>query len=215
MPHYFYVLDHLRFHERIHPALSASWKARSFAACQPLCADLLPAAAEFRRKFHLGAADLILPQIAQGLAFDRHLWRLLVGEVLLVAATEIPELETAPETLCCLLAPALFGQHVTDRRRFAPIQHVHFGARDLVFDAAIYRPENVGWNDENDVNRLADYLSSLEPAQWRPKDLRPIAELDEAGREEELADARAWFPGLVNLYQRARTDREIIVTEVI
>src|SRR5262249_55970127 len=112
MPHYFYLLNDTAFRERIRPALSASRQARSFAPCRAVCRELLPAAAAFRERYHLAKDDLLLPRIADGLAFDRHVWRVLVGEILLVAADDVPKIEVAPETLCCLLAPRHFREGV-------------------------------------------------------------------------------------------------------
>jgi hypothetical protein len=213
---YFYLLDERTFEESIRPALSASWKAQSFAPCRALCADLMSAAHEFQQQFHVSEQELLVPQIAMGLHFDRHFWRLLVGEILLVAAAEVPELQTAPDTLCCLLAPNQQTEADSDRRRRAPIRQVHFGSRDVAFGAAIYRPEHVGWNGAADVARLASYLAEIDTGAWQPEHLLPLTELSEAAdREEELTYVREWFPALVEMYQRAEQRGEIIVCEVL
>src|SRR5262249_57593679 len=52
-------------------------------------------------------------QVLLGLSFGRDRWRALVGEILTVAALEIPEIETAPEALTCLLA----GDHYRSEER--------------------------------------------------------------------------------------------------
>ena len=106
----------------------------------------------------------------------------VVGEVLLFTAVEIPEFETCEETLCRLLAPPLptlprpggragWGQVVDQREHWVPIQQAHRGTRDLMFGSAVYRPEHAGYNNVDDVSRIADYLSAVRPENWRPADL--------------------------------------------
>src|SRR4051812_32843763 len=105
MPLYHLLLDAAAFHDRIRPALSAAWLQRSFASCRALCESLLPAARSFAERYHLGSDEPLLAQVGRGLPFDRAFWRHLAGEILWYSATEIPEFETAPDSLCCLLAP--------------------------------------------------------------------------------------------------------------
>src|SRR5262249_54183328 len=145
-----------------------------------------------------------LCKVARGLPFDRHFWRLLVGELLLYTAAEIPEIQTAPDALCCLLAPENYQQGAVPRTRFAPIQQAHYGTRDLQFGAHYYRPEQAGYNAPEDIDRLSDYLAAQVPDSWRLADLAQLRDItDEEERQEELDFAREWFPALRDLYQRA------------
>jgi hypothetical protein len=139
-----------------------------------------------------------------------------VGEILMVGAAEIPELETAPESLACILAPERCQEEITARGCFAPIQQVHFGTRDLVFGSAFYRPEHAGWNDGADVERLAQYLTNNDPESWTVDDLRLHGDLtDDGERAEELEYVRDWFPTLRDLYQRALDKSQIVICETI
>jgi hypothetical protein len=214
MPIYFILLDAKTFYGRIVPPLTAAWRQRSFAPCRPLCADLLPTLAEFRANCFAGAEEPLLAQVERGLPFDRRIWRALVGEVLLFAAVAVPELQTAPETLCWLLAREHYSQDVP-RERFAPIQQAHYGTRDLTFGSAVHRPDQVGLNDAADVERLAEYLSTVEPQKWSAADLAGLCDLaDDEERNEELEFVREWFPSLRNLYQQAHDRGLIVVCEV-
>src|SRR5262249_17506090 len=148
--------------------------------------------------------------------FERHSWRCLVGEILMIGAAEIPEIETAPDSLCCILAPDHYREEFTPRSNFAPIQQVHFGARDLAFGSAFYRPEHSGWNDQRDVKRLAEYLAGINPESWTVADLSQHRELaDEQERGEELEYLRYWFPALRDLYQQAVARGLIVICETI
>jgi hypothetical protein len=196
------------------PALAASWRTRSFDPCRTLCSELAPAARAFTERFHTGPEEPLMYSVPRGLPFDRHFWQLLVGELLLYGATEIPEIQTAPDTLCSLLAPESYRQGWIARTRFAPIQQAHFGTRELLFGIRCYRPEQAGYNDIEDVARLSDYLASQTPEQWKAADLAELRDVgDDEDRQEELEFAREWFPVLVELYQRARARRQLIVCE--
>src|SRR4051794_1842239 len=127
MPLYFLLLDAPLFHDAIRPALAAAWRQRTFEPCRPLAAQLEPAVRAFTERYHLGTEEPLLAQVRRSLPFDRHYWTLLAGEVLLYAAAEVPEIQVAPETLCCLLAPAQYRQGDVPRERFAPIQQAHYG----------------------------------------------------------------------------------------
>lgn len=212
---YFILLDGPMFHERIVPALAASWRQRSFAPCRALCAELRPAVEAFRAGFFAGGDDPLLTQVERGLPFDRRWWRALVGEVLLFGAAEVPELQTTPEALCCLLAPDQYRQErPVSREGFAPIQQAHFGSRDLAFGAAMYRPDQVGLNDRADTARLADYLAQVDPERWTAAGLAGLHGMTEVDREEELEFVREWFPALRELYRGAATRAQVIVCEV-
>src|SRR5262249_22759540 len=145
-------------------ALAETWRRRSFELCRSLCTDLAPAAVAFAERYHTGSDAPLLAQVARGaVPFDRDLWRLLVGEVLLYGAASVPEILTAPDTLSCLLA--------SGRDDSAPIRQAHFGSHDLIFGGGFYRPDAAGYNDVTDVARLAAYLDSIELAQWTGDDL--------------------------------------------
>jgi hypothetical protein len=216
MAEYFLCLDAETFLRRIQPALAASWRQRCFLPCRSLCIDLLPAAREYCRCYHSSEEETLVAKVAAGFPFDRACWRLLAGEVLLFAAAEIPEFPSNAETLCCLLAPAQYQQGKMVREQFAPIQQALWGSRDVTFGPAIYRPDQAGYNDPDDVARLAAYLAAVHPQQWTVDDLRALRDLaDDEERADELAFVREWFPALVELYQRTRVEQRILIIENI
>jgi hypothetical protein len=213
MPLYFMLLDSDTFDARIRPPLAAGWRQRSFQPCRALCESLLPAAADFARRYHLGSAETILTQVVRGLPFDRHCWTLLVGEILFYAAAELPELQVAPETLTALLAPgAAAAEGAADRER-PPILQCHYGTRELTFGVKPYLPDHVGLNDRADVRRLRAYLDGLRPDEWDAAQFAALPELAEEEREEELAFARQCFDELHGLYVRAKENGHVVVCE--
>jgi hypothetical protein len=197
MPVYFLLLDADRFRQQISPALAASWRQRSFVPCRQLCESLLPAALVERERFQAGPEEPLLAQVVRGLPFDRNLWRLLVAEVLLVAAVEAPVLQTAPETLVHLLTTEAVPEGLP-RDRWPPIHQAHFGSRDLVL-GGYYRPDHAGLNDVADVRRLATYLTAVNTTAWSADALTGLI-ADPEDREDELALARECFAGLRDLY---------------
>jgi hypothetical protein len=213
-PIYFLVHDADFFRQQLHPALAASWQQRNFGPCRLLIGLLRDAVMEFGRRFHTGVEESVLFRLDQGLPFDRGTWRLLVGEILFYSACEIPEIETAPETLTCLLAPEQLAAGDVPRPRLALIQQAHFGARDLTFGPTYYRPQHAGWNDQPDIARLADYLDGIDPAVWTPNDLAPLGMTDEESAEE-LEFVRDWFPDLAGLYRRAKSAKTVIICETV
>jgi hypothetical protein len=215
MSEYFLCLDAETFSEQIRPALAASWRRRSFDPCRSLCSELLPAALDYTRRYHTGDEETFLTHVVRGASFDRASWRLLVGEVLLFAAVEIPELQTNAETLCCLLAPEKYRGGTILREQFAPIQQVLRGSRDVTFGSAIYRPEQAGYNDADDVARLAAYLAAARPEEWTIEHLQDLRDIAEDERADELAFVQEWFPVLVELYQRTQARRRVLVIENI
>jgi hypothetical protein len=214
MPLYFFLLDAPLFHDRLAPALAASWRQRSFEPCRAVCAELLPAARAFRRRYHT-ADEPLLGRVADGLPFDRDLWRFLAGEFFLYGATDIPELQTAAETLCWLLAPAHTRQAAVARQDFAPIQQAHFGSHDLVFGGGYYHSAHAGYNDADDVRRLAGFLGSVAADHWTPADLAGLPEVAEADRAEELEFARDCLAELRGLYERAARLGQLVLCEVL
>jgi hypothetical protein len=216
MPLYFLVHDAEQFHHSIRPALAAGWQQRSFAPCRPLCGSLVAAARDFAERFHVAPEEALLFQVAQGLPFDRNYWRLLVGEVMLYGAADVPEFPTAPDSLCCLLAAEHYREQRTTREQFAAIQRAHFGARDLVLGSAFYRPEHAGYNDSPDVAGLAEYLRAVGPEQWSVAGLRDWREAsDDEERAEELEFARECFATLREFYQRTAAAGQLIVCELL
>jgi hypothetical protein len=215
MPLYHLLLEAGTF-GRIRPALAAAWGRHNFAPCRALCAELAPAALAFRERYHTGPEEPLLCRVAAGLPFDRDFWRFLAGELLWLAAAEIPELQTTPDALCCLLGADRTLDPAADRDRLAPIQQAYFGARDLTFGTAFYRPGHAGYNDATDVARLADYLASLDGRPWTADALAALPDLaDEADRADELELVKEWLPPFQDLYRRARDHGQIIICETI
>jgi hypothetical protein len=210
------LLEASTFHEQIHPALAACSRQRSFLPCQELSRSLAPAVRAYAERFFTSAEESLLSQISGGLPFNRSLWRLLVGEILLYSAAEIPEIQAAPELFCSVLAPDHYRHGPAPRERFTPIEQAHYGSRDLTFGGGYYRPEKAGWNDQDDVSRLADYLGTIDPSAWTTANPVALPEVaDEEERAEELEDARAWFPALRGLYEQARDRRQVVVCEIM
>jgi|SRR5579884_3767724 len=216
MAEYFLCLDAETFLQHIRPALSDSWRKRSFDPCRSLCGELLPSVQAYTQRYHLSEKETLVAKVANGMPFDRVCWRHLVGEVLLFAAVEIPEFPSNAETLCCLLGAEPHRHEPAIREHFAPIEQVLRGSRDLTFGTAIYRPDQAGYNDPHDVTRLAAYLASIQPQQWTVDDLRPLGDLeDDEERSDELEFVREWFPALVELYQRTHEKQRVLVIENI
>lgn len=211
---YFILLNADDFSGRIVPALAAARRHRSFAPCRELCNSLLPTVTAHRESFFAGSQEPLLVRAARDLPFDRNVWRALVGEILLFAAAEVPELETAPDTLRRLLAPEEYEAREIPRERFAAIQQAHFGTRDLNFGNAVYRPDHVGWNDLVNVSRLADYLNGVRAERWTVEDLAGLRDVADEDLSEELEYAQEWYPALSGLYRRARDRQQIVVCEV-
>lgn len=208
---YFMLHDGARFQDVLRPALTASWRHRSFEPCRVLCNELLPSVAAFAERFHLGSQEPLIARVIDGLPFARDYWRSLVGEILLYGAAEVPDFQAAPETLAGLLR----ATEDAPRERFVPIQQAHFGARDLVL-GGYYRPDAAGWNDPDDVARLATYLAGCAPERWTIADLPEHLELsDDDDRAEELAFARQGLAALEAMYRHAATRRQGVVCEVI
>ncbi|HZT82828.1 MAG TPA: hypothetical protein VFA26_21535 [Gemmataceae bacterium] len=210
---YFLLHDAGRFRDVIVPPLAAAWRRRSFAPCAALAEALAPAVRRFAEAYHI-ADEPLLPRVA-GLPFDRAAWRLLAGEVLLCAADEIPELQTAPDALCLLLAPERYHEGPASRERLAPVEQAHFGSRDVAFGPAVYRPDHAGLNDAADVARLADYLAAVDEGRWAAADLAGLRDVDPEDLPEELEYVREWFPALRELYEGARRRGQVVVCETL
>lgn len=213
MAPYLLVHDARLFHEQIRPTLAAARRTRSFQPCRPLAATLAPAALAFRERYCIEGAVPFTCQLAvSNFPFDRDLWRYLVGEWLLVAAVEIPELQASPASLACLTG-SLLPETEPDRRGH-PVAQLYEGRHALVFGGGMYRPGQAGWNDLDDIRRLAQWLEQVEPDRWHARALASLPGMDDADeREEELAFVRDWFPPLRELYVRSRELDRIIVCE--
>jgi hypothetical protein len=202
----FYLFGALFFHTRLQPALAETWRRRSFAPLRDVCAEIVA-----RSRV---PEDCLLPQVVRGLPFGRALCHGVAGELLLLGCDDMPLVETAPASLCCLLAPKRYQAGDAARSAFAPIEQVHFGSRDLRFGGAYYRPEHAGWNDTDDVARLLDYLDTIDPASWTADMLQSMAELPTADeRAEELAFVRDWWAPLVDVYRAALARQCVVVCE--
>jgi hypothetical protein len=204
----FYLLAAAFFHDRLQSALTASWSARSFKPCLALCTEILD------RCGRDAPHDCLLRQVAGGLPFTPRFWHALAGELIVLGREDMPLIEIAPRTLCCLLAPDCDRPGGGPRRGFVPIEQVLFGTRDLRFGGAFYRPDHAGYNDKTDVERLLAYLEAIEPAGWIEAMLQPISELASIeDRAEELAFVRDWWLPLVEVYRDALRRDCVIVCE--
>lgn len=224
---FFLVLPTDLFEGQIRPALSHSYRGRSFEPCRILCQTLVPAVRAYQERYFSGSTESMLEQVARGRSFDRSWWKQLVGEVLLYAAVEVPEFQLASDTWCCLLAAELYHRNqagidpsdsqafLGSRERFAPIQQALWGTQDLTFGSAVYRPDQAGLNLGPDVRRLADYLEGIEPSQWQESSLEGLRGCEPDDWAEELAYARDWFPELRALYRRVADGEQVVVQEQI
>ncbi len=204
----FYLLGALFFHSRLQRALAESWRSRSFEPCRDLCAEIIA------RPGRTLPEDCLLAQLVRGLPFARALWHGVAGELLQLGAEAMPLVQTAPATLCCLLAPGRSRAGDAPRADFAPIEQVHFGSRDLRFGGAFYRPDHAGFNDTEDVARLLRYMDGIEPADWTEAMLEPMAEFaTPEERAEELAFVRDWWGPLMDVYRAALARRCLVVCE--
>lgn len=201
------MADYLLVHERgpfedcLRPALALAWLRRSFTPCRDLARQLAPAAQTYADRCHWRRDEMLLPQLASGLPFDRTLWRAVVGEVLVVAAVEMPQLPAHLESLAHLLPVAAEALH---------------GCRDLTFGAVPYRPGQAAYNGPADVARLATLLRTADPAAWSEADLIGLPELaSDEDRREELAFARQWFSVLAGLYENAACRDRVVVCETL
>src|SRR5262245_5505634 len=96
MPLYFYVHDAELFSQRIRPALTECWRRRDCGPAHDLAADLL---ARLQGSVVVGSEEPVLARVVRDERFSLDEWRLLVAEVLLFAAVDVPELPTASDAL--------------------------------------------------------------------------------------------------------------------
>jgi hypothetical protein len=206
MIHYFYLLNRDWMQLELCPALTESFRHRSFAPCLDLCRKLLAS--------KLAPDDAILGRMEGGLTYDRDRWHALVGELLVLGAEAMPRVPITLDALCCLLTPARLGADPAERAGYSSLEQVYYGTRDLRFGGGWYRPNHVGWNDAEDVERLLAYLRGVDSSTWSAAALTPLQELpDDAERLEELAYVRDWWPALMEMYAEAHRLRQVIVCE--
>src|SRR5947209_20395191 len=136
----FYLLGSA-FFTRLQVALAESWRRRSFSPCRDLCAEVIA------RPDRTVPQDCLLALVVRGLPFARAVWHGVAGELIVLGCEEMPLVQTAPATLCCLLAPERYHAGEAPRSGFALIEQVHFGSRDLRFGGTYYRPDHAGYND--------------------------------------------------------------------
>ncbi len=206
MLHYFYLLDDRWLQNAMGPALAESWRRRSFAPCQVLCQDLLRGPAV--------PASTLLHRVSEGLSFDRKFWQPLIGECLIYGAGAMPRVPNTLKSLLALLAPDRLGAEDKGRTAYSPIEQVFLGARDLTFGGGCYRPDHAGWNDGDQVARLQSFLHSLNPEEWSLEGLARSPDFaDTTEQREELAYLRDWWPALVEMYDQADLNHQVIVCE--
>src|SRR5262245_58276278 len=199
MADYLLVHDRTTFEHQVRPVLAEAHARHSFRPCHVLVQTWLPVALDYARRYHVNPDDLLLPRV-EALPFDRAIWRGLVGELLLVAAREFPDLPPNLDGLTHLL-PATH-----------PALH---GSRDLTFGLATYRPGHAGLNDADDVARLASDLGSVNPGAWTEGHLADLPDLAEEDRGFELEYAREWFAVVADLYRRAASTGHLVICESI
>jgi hypothetical protein len=202
MPLYFLLLDSDAFHRQITPALTASWRQRSFVPVRELARQLQAPIQTFTKRYHLGGEQPLLAAVANtGLAYDRVLWQHVAGELLWFSAADIPEIITSPDALNGLVA---------DQR----VNQVLYGSHDLRFGGGFYRPDQVGWNDTHDIAQFANFLARVRPESWTTDALAGMPQFaDHLDRAEEVEFVRDWFGALVELYCQASQRRQVVICE--
>lgn len=216
MADYCFIHKRHTFEDHIRPPVATAWRRGCFAPCRDLAAQWTPRTVEYASRYHLSLEELLIPQVAHGLPFDRALWRLFVGELLAVAAVAMPELPTHLESLAHLLVPEHPHPDLSDRPALPTVYQALLGSRDLTFGLATYRPGHAGYNNSEDVARIAAYLQATDPTTWTAAHLLGFAGTDtEDDRAEELAFAREWLGVLTGLYVAAAGADHVVILERI
>jgi hypothetical protein len=200
---YFMAIPGPWFRQLLIPALGECLRERTFRPVESICRDLRATAVQFVQS----GSELspVALEVLEGLKFNIDLWRILAGELMLFGAEELPELETPLDMYATVL-----GERLSEvRGEFPPIQQAIEGSRDVWF-GAFYRPEHAGWNDEDDVRRLARWFSSVNPEQWKATRLPDAPPEDQ---EDDIAFLREWFAELASMYQRSVDSGRVIVCE--
>lgn len=181
---------------------------KSFDPCRPLAQQLAPAVLAFWRRYLFDDSASMIGQVAAGRPFDRDVWRLLVGEILLHGADELPQIGGDIDALLCQIP--LDGElSVSDRSKLGPIGQAICGSRDLLFGLTCYQPERTGWNDVADVGRLALVLKSAAAAD------SPIADHGSQDQQENADCARDAMSELAEMYERAMQKRQVVICDRI
>lgn len=204
---HFYLIREEWFKNEVIPALTSSWRRRNFAPITELGRKLAAFSGNDPPQSYDSRTQPISQPGVETTGFCPDWWELRVAEALLASVSKLPEIETPLESWSRLLR-----QELADRRElFSPIQQAVLGNRDL-FLSRYYRPENAGWNDRDDVCRLAAWLGTVDPNSWVADDLNHLSLED---RGEELAYAQEWFPLLAEMYEGAEKDGFVILCERI
>lgn len=215
MPLYFMIHDAERFHTLIRPAFAASWRQRAFGPCVALREALADEFVRFMEESRVKCEDLLLLQMQPSTRFDFAIWRMLVGEVLLGGAAEVPEIPLSPPILCSLLTGKPIAEGQGPRDQFSWAEQLLFGTKDVTFGGGCYRPGHAGYNDSPDVEQLTDRLVRIDPERWTTAGMALDAETSKEERQEELAYARQGFDLLRAAYARARTCGQLVFCEEI
>lgn len=194
----FLAHDAAFLHDRLTPALAASWQRRTFAPLAALAADLAPTFDAFAERFRLTADEQPLVRRADELPFDRRVWRHLAGELLLYAAADAPDVPDARAALADILGPD------------EVVRAAYHGRRELAFGGVPYRPGSAGINGAADVADLAAALAAVDVGAWSTGGLR-VESGDDAA--EVLADARDAWATLAALYGAASRAGRVVVCE--
>lgn len=198
MPHYFYLHDERQWRDHLAPVLTTCWRLRRWQPLLPWLGQVtsLP-------------ADSLAAEVLAGAPFQRQTWTTVVGELLVLAAEDVPRIEIEPLALCGVVCGADWQER--SRSDFHPIHQIFLGSQDLRFGAAFYRPLHAGWNDLTDVSRLLFFLESMDPATWRleAKD----TSMGELEKQEELEYLQQGWADLVKLYRKAHHHGWMVVAE--
>ncbi len=213
---YFYVHDPRWFHDDFVPIMTLCRRQRSFGPCLSLCRSLDPAVQSFMDRYCLGDDLPLISRLDGRISYDPHLWRHLVGELLLFGVVAVPENAQAPDPLYRPHASRPCCETHGTRPDWGPMRQAHFGTHDLALGESFYRPDNAGWNDQGDVQRLATFLAAIDCSTWTAAMLSNRAsDAYDDGGADELAYARQCLAELQAMYRRAALAEHLIVTECI
>jgi hypothetical protein len=200
---YFMLHDAERFHSLLSPSLAASWRHRSLAPCRTLCSALTEDFERFVTENRVRREEMMMLSLQPNMLFNRDVWRIITGEVLLAAAAEVPEIPDVEETLIRLLGddPSIH-------------QAIH-GTRGLRFGGGWYRPDHAGYNDASDVKQLAGYLTSIDLGSYPGNMLTGHSRANEEEWKAELGFALHAIKLLATVYDQARSRGQLIICEAI
>ena len=200
------MADYLLIHEdeafaRLRPVLADAYGRRSFRGLEPHLGAWREAARAYARSYHIDPGEIFLLGVEPATPFSRAAWRTLVGELLVVTASEMPELPGHLESLDRLLTAPLAREALR-------------GCADLTFGLATYRPGMAGYNSVEANRRLLGELRAVDPSAWTESML--VSEtMDPEEAREELLDAREGIALVVELYERVVREGRVLVFEDI